>query len=43
MSKVLLSKRPPQPIGTARVSILDQYPEHQVKALEDAGCEAICT
>ena len=39
MSKAL--KRPPQRIGYARVSTLDQDPEHQIKALEEAGCDAI--
>ena len=39
MSK--LPKRPPQRIGYARVSTVDQDPEHQFKALEAAGCDAI--
>ncbi len=34
--------RLPQRIGYARVLTLDQDPEHEIKALEEAGYDAIC-
>ena len=39
MSK--LTRRPSQRIGYVRISTLDRDPEHQIKALEEAGCDAI--
>ena len=30
-------------VGYARVSTLDQHPEHQIRALEERGCEKIFT
>ena len=39
MSK--LTRRPSQRIGYVRISTLDRDPEHQIKVLEEAGCDAI--
>ena len=39
MSK--LTRRPSQRIGYVRISTLDRDPEHQIKALEEGGCDAI--
>ena len=30
-------------VGYGRVSTLDQHPEHQIRALEERGCEKIFT
>ena len=35
--------RPPQRVGYARVSTVDQDPQHQIKALKDAGCKVLFT